>query len=133
MAADRSEVDFSSNTELGSLDNSRQAVGSGIFVEESFTEVKIESRNPSLYLTDSVYLYAGYSESNRAPMAMELTCADPEDPCRLPNAFLSDRPLEQVVAKTWETDEVLGDDYDNPRFLSPGSPRAFWAGVRYEF
>jgi hypothetical protein len=30
-------------------------------------------------------------------------------------------------------DDELGDDYDNPRFLSPGSPRAFWAGVSYEF
>ena len=28
-----------------------------------------------------------------------------------------------------EPDEVLGDDYDNPRFLSPGAPRAAWVGV----
>jgi outer membrane receptor protein involved in Fe transport len=53
-------------------------------------------------LSDNVNFYGGYSESSRAPTAMELTCADPEDPCRLPNAFLSDPPLEQVVAKTWE-------------------------------
>ncbi|MEW8305229.1 MAG: hypothetical protein AB2724_19675, partial [Candidatus Thiodiazotropha sp.] len=32
-----------------------------------------------------------------------------------------------------EADEVLGDDYENPRFLSPGSPRAIWAGLRYNF
>jgi outer membrane receptor protein involved in Fe transport len=31
-----------------------------------------------------------------------LSCADPDDPCRLPNAFLSDPPLEMVVARTWE-------------------------------
>jgi outer membrane cobalamin receptor len=31
-----------------------------------------------------------------------LSCADPGDPCRLPNAFLADPPLEQVVAHTWE-------------------------------
>ncbi|PUB81361.1 MAG: TonB-dependent receptor [gamma proteobacterium symbiont of Ctena orbiculata] len=154
VAADRSEVDFSSDTELASLDESRQAIGSGIFVEESFTEVETETKNLSFYFTDTwsvseqlaltlsgrwnkteielrdqlgtalngdhsftrfnpalglaydinqgVNFYAGYSESNRAPTAMELTCADPEDPCRLPNAFLSDPPLEQVVAKTWE-------------------------------
>jgi outer membrane receptor protein involved in Fe transport len=31
-----------------------------------------------------------------------LSCADPEDPCRLPNAFVADPPLAQVVARTWE-------------------------------
>jgi outer membrane receptor protein involved in Fe transport len=46
--------------------------------------------------------YASYSESNRAPTAVELTCASPDDPCRLPNAFLSDPPLAQVVAHTVE-------------------------------
>lgn len=46
--------------------------------------------------------YAGYSESSRAPTAVELTCASPTDPCRLPNAFLSDPPLAQVVARTIE-------------------------------
>src|SRR5690606_9727125 len=46
--------------------------------------------------------YASYSESNRVPSPVELTCADPEDPCALPNAFLSDPPLEQVTAKAIE-------------------------------
>jgi iron complex outermembrane recepter protein len=55
------------------------------------------------YRVDSkLRVYASYSESNRAPTAVELTCADPEDPCALPNAFLSDPPLEQVIAKTIE-------------------------------
>jgi iron complex outermembrane receptor protein len=46
--------------------------------------------------------YVSFSESNRAPTAIELTCASPTDPCRLPNAFLSDPPLAQVVARTLE-------------------------------
>lgn len=46
--------------------------------------------------------YGNYSESNRAPTAVELSCADPEQPCKLPNAFLSDPNLKQVVASTWE-------------------------------
>ena len=46
--------------------------------------------------------YAGYSEASRAPSPVELTCADEDDPCRLPNAFVADPPLEQVVAKTFE-------------------------------
>jgi outer membrane receptor protein involved in Fe transport len=46
--------------------------------------------------------YASYSESSRTPTPVELTCASPTDPCRLPNAFLSDPPLAQVVARTVE-------------------------------
>ncbi len=30
-----------------------------------------------------------------------------------------------------EADDVLGDDFDNPRFLSPGAPRAAWVGVEW--
>jgi outer membrane receptor protein involved in Fe transport len=62
--------------------------------------------NPAVGVTHSVSkavnLFAGYNESSRAPTALELTCADPDDPCRLPNAFLSDPPLKQVVARTVE-------------------------------
>jgi outer membrane receptor protein involved in Fe transport len=47
-------------------------------------------------------VYGNLSQSNRAPTAIELTCASPDDPCRLPNAFLSDPPLAQVVATTAE-------------------------------
>jgi outer membrane receptor protein involved in Fe transport len=46
--------------------------------------------------------YGGYSESTRAPTPVELTCADEDAPCKLPNQFLADPPLKQVVAKTWE-------------------------------
>ncbi|MGH8223062.1 MAG: TonB-dependent receptor, partial [Woeseiaceae bacterium] len=28
-----------------------------------------------------------------------------------------------------EADEVLGDEFDDPRFLGPGAPRAAWVGV----
>ncbi len=47
-------------------------------------------------------VYGRYSESSRAPTPVELSCADPDAPCKLPNAFVSDPPLEQVVAKTFE-------------------------------
>ncbi|HEX6993946.1 MAG TPA: TonB-dependent receptor [Gammaproteobacteria bacterium] len=70
--------------------------------------------NPAIGLTyalsDDVTFYAGYSESNRAPSPVELTCADEDDPCRLPNAFVADPPLEQVVAKTVEAGVRGGDD-----------------------
>ncbi|HKO93349.1 MAG TPA: TonB-dependent receptor, partial [Polyangiaceae bacterium] len=47
-------------------------------------------------------VYAHYTEANRAPTAAELSCADPDEPCRLPNAFLSDPPLQQVVTRSGE-------------------------------
>jgi iron complex outermembrane receptor protein len=56
----------------------------------------------SYRLAGGLTFFASYSESNRAPSPVELTCADPDDPCRLPNAFLADPPLEQVAAKTVE-------------------------------
>ncbi len=53
-------------------------------------------------LTNTLTVYGGYNEGTRAPTPVELTCANPGAPCSLPNAFLSDPPLKQVVAKTWE-------------------------------
>lgn len=50
----------------------------------------------------AVGVYGSYSESARAPTPVELTCADPTAPCRLPNGFVSDPPLAQVVARTVE-------------------------------
>jgi iron complex outermembrane recepter protein len=47
-------------------------------------------------------LFASYGESSRAPSAIELSCADPEEPCRVPNAFLADPPLDQVVTRALE-------------------------------
>ena len=62
--------------------------------------------NPAIGLThrprENLAVYAGYREANRAPTPAELSCADPDDPCRLPNAFVADPPLEQVVARTVE-------------------------------
>ncbi len=67
-------------------------------------------------VTPSLNVYGSYSESSRAPTPVELTCADPDAPCNLPNAFLADPPLEQVVARSVEaglrgqTDKTGRDD-----------------------
>jgi iron complex outermembrane recepter protein len=53
-------------------------------------------------LNPYVNLFGGYSESNRAPTPVELSCADPTEPCRVPNAFVSDPPLDQVVTRSVE-------------------------------
>jgi outer membrane receptor protein involved in Fe transport len=62
--------------------------------------------NPAAGVTFSpsrtVNLYAGYSEGSRSPTSIELGCADPTEPCKLPNALAGDPPLDQVVTRTWE-------------------------------
>lgn len=53
-------------------------------------------------LGESWSLFGNLGVSSRVPTPVELTCADPDDPCRLPNAFVADPPLEEVVAHTVE-------------------------------
>ena len=55
-----------------------------------------------IYKTRTLNAYFDYSESSRAPTSTELGCADPDFPCSLPNALVSDPPLKQVVSRTYE-------------------------------
>lgn len=79
----------------------RDQLGTDLSGDHSFNRF-----NPAVgaayQLKPALSLYGTYSESSRAPTPVELTCADPDDPCRLPNAFLADPPLDQVVARTFE-------------------------------
>jgi len=62
--------------------------------------------NPAVGLTFAAHqgltAYAGFSQGSRAPSAIELGCADPANPCKLPNAMAGDPPLRQVVTTTLE-------------------------------
>ncbi|MCE4539075.1 TonB-dependent receptor [Pelomonas sp. P7] len=62
--------------------------------------------NPALGLTwaaaPGLQLWAGANQGSRAPSSIELGCADPAHPCKLPNAFAGDPPLRQVVTTTLE-------------------------------
>ena len=62
--------------------------------------------NPALGLTwaarPTLTLYAGANQGSRAPSAVELGCADPANPCKLPNAMAGDPPLRAVVTTTLE-------------------------------
>ena len=62
--------------------------------------------NPAAGLTIDlprrVNAYVGYSEGSRAATSIELGCADPESPCKLPNAMAGDPPLDQVTTRTIE-------------------------------
>ncbi len=72
--------------------------------------------NPSLGLTftptETLSIFGSYSESSRAPTSIELGCANPLVPCKLPNAMASDPPLDQVVAKTYDAG-LRGNFFDN--------------------
>ncbi len=160
--ADLATVDFTFNSEVGTLRNDRSVAGSGLFVgifehapDDLFnTAIDTENRAFGLYFSDTLSLsdrvhltvsgryndaqiaildrlgtslngthtfsrfnpavglvvqtgdavsvFGRYAESNRAPTAAELSCADPNEPCRVPNAFVSDPPLEQAVARSVE-------------------------------
>lgn len=62
--------------------------------------------NPSIGLaitpSKTLSFYASYNEGSRAPTAIELGCANPDQPCKLPNAMAGDPPLDMVVSKTFE-------------------------------
>jgi outer membrane receptor protein involved in Fe transport len=62
--------------------------------------------NPALGITfaatPGLTAYAGFNQGSRAPSAVELGCADPANPCKLPNAMAGDPPLKQVVTTTVE-------------------------------
>lgn len=62
--------------------------------------------NPAVGLTftptSDLTVYGSYNEGMRAPTSMELGCANPAEPCKLPNAMAGDPPLKKVVSKTYE-------------------------------
>jgi outer membrane receptor protein involved in Fe transport len=132
---DIGDATFFSALELGTLNSSRRAVGSGLLVQSEFTGLETTTSSYNAYIMNSYspnnrtsFLFSGlyshvdielvdgvthtlaegaqafasYSEGSRVPSPVELTCADPDDPCRLPNAFLADPPLQQVVTRTLE-------------------------------
>ncbi len=98
--------------------------------------------NPAIGLTfragPATTLYASYGESTRAPSPVELACASEEAPCNLPNAFLADPPLEQVVAKSieaglrgggseglrWHVGGFYTINHDDILFQTTGGPQA---------
>ncbi len=70
--------------------------------------------NPAVGVTYSpagfLTAYASYSEASRAPTSIELGCADPNNPCNLPNALAGDPPLNQVVTRTFEAGVRGGEE-----------------------
>jgi outer membrane receptor for Fe3+-dicitrate len=162
VSVDLADVEFHSNSEVGTLTRDRTVVGSGLFAgvfleapDDLFnTSLETENRAVGVYFSDTISfvdqwhvtvsgrfndsqiiiidrlgtslngdhsfsrfnpavgvvyqvsdalsIVGRYTEANRAPTAAELSCADPEEPCRVPNAFVSDPPLKQAVARSVE-------------------------------
>lgn len=89
-------------TSIGNTDGIQPLTGAG-----SLTGSHVFTRfNPAAGATYRIVpswsVYGGFTEGNRAPTSIELGCADPETPCKLPNALAGDPPLRQVVTGTFE-------------------------------
>lgn len=82
---------------------------------ESFTYARL---NPALGITHTrggLTWFANAAQSNRVPTVIELGCADPEEPCRLPVGLQSDPYLKQVVSRTVELG-LRGDGFSAALF-----------------
>jgi outer membrane receptor protein involved in Fe transport len=66
-------------------------------------------------ITPDLLVYGSFAESNRAPTPLELGCANPQQPCIIGSFLVSDPPLKQVVAQTFEAglrgQQVLANDW----------------------
>lgn len=113
----------------------------GVQPRESFTYTRL---NPSLGITHQVgngaMVFANVAQGNRVPTVIELGCADPENPCRLPVGLQADPYLKQVVARTIEAGvrgRLSGGNYsvslhrtvnrDDILFLSSPSRQGYFA------
>jgi outer membrane receptor protein involved in Fe transport len=98
-------VDLSARYDRTRIRN-RDAISPGGGTGSLDTDQRFEKLNPALALrytlSPGVSIDAAVAQTSRAPSAIELGCADPESPCRLPNALAGDPPLAQVVARTIE-------------------------------
>lgn len=75
----------------------------GLQPAERFTYTRL---NPSLGFTHQLdsgaTVFANVAQGNRVPTVIELGCADPDNPCRLPVGLQADPYLKQVIARTLE-------------------------------
>lgn len=75
-----------------------------------------------------VSVFASYGHGFRAPVILELACADPLDPCPLPFELGADPPLDPVTTDTWQAGVRLLDDRRGTELELTG----YWSEVRNE-
>ncbi|MBA2563943.1 MAG: TonB-dependent receptor [Gemmatimonadetes bacterium] len=95
-------------------------------------------------LNERTGVFGSYGRGFRAPVILEITCSDPEDPCPLPFELGADPPLGAVRADTWQAgiryltapfsaeavlywSEVQDDIFN---VVLPPSTRGFFTNVR---
>jgi outer membrane receptor protein involved in Fe transport len=70
--------------------------------------------NPSLGIAQQLgrdfSVFANAAQSHRVPTVIELGCADPDRPCRLPTGLQADPSLKQVVARSYQLGGRWRDD-----------------------
>jgi len=74
-------------------------------------------------LTAGLGWFVGYGRGFRAPVILEVTCADPADPCQLPFELGPDPPLRPVTSDAWQLGARLARERLN------GSLVAYWTEV----
>lgn len=109
-------------------------------LDGDFTYTKL---NPSLgvvwQLTPVTTVFASFGQGNRAPSPIELGCADPANPCSLPNAMQADPYLKQVVTRTleaglrgqtgaikWNAAVFRADNRDDILFIGTGAGQGYF-------
>ena len=110
--------------------------GDALFLNNDFRYTKL---NPALGVVynpvPTIGIYGEISQGNRTPSPIELACADPENPCLLPNSMQADPFLEQVVTRTvefgargrmgdalnWQAAVYRAENRDDILFISAGA------------
>jgi iron complex outermembrane recepter protein len=77
-----------------------------------------------LKLSEQANVYGNFGRGFRAPVILEVSCADPEDPCPLPFELGADPPLDPVTTNTWQAGLRL-----NPSPTTRLEAVAYWAEV----
>ncbi len=75
-------------------------------------------------LSAGVSAFAGYGRGFRTPVILEVSCADPEDPCQLPFELGPDPPLLPVTSDTWQGGVRVA------REVLRGEAAGYWSEVR---
>ena len=68
--------------------------------------------------------FASYGRGFRAPVILEVMCADPDDPCQLPFELGPDPPLKPVISDTWQA------GFRMTKIRSQAEVAVYWSEVR---
>ncbi len=88
------------------MDDRLEPENSGVNVYHQVTG----SLGGEIALLPGLRAFAAYGHGFRAPVLLEVSCADPADPCPLPFELGADPPLKPVTTDTWQA----GLRYDGP-------------------